>query len=101
MVKIYFDCERCGQPFDLEINPGDFKCSTLQDCEGSRECLYEYKKDVYCCGNDIQLKIYVRQGHDGDGDPACEILHKGLRNFRDDGNLNALARGLIQNYALV
>jgi hypothetical protein len=24
-TKLFFECENCGQPFDIEINSGDFK----------------------------------------------------------------------------
>ena len=80
-TKLYFECENCGQPFDIEISSGDFECI--------KECIYEFKSEFHCCGKNIEIKINVRQYPTGAYN-SHDIYYKGLRNLRTGDNFNGI-----------
>lgn len=78
-TKLYFECENCGQPFDIEISSGDFECI--------KECIYEFKSEFHCCGKNIEIKINVKR-YSAEEHSRHEIYYKGLRNLRIGGNFD-------------
>ncbi|MHB1696809.1 MAG: hypothetical protein ACYCSQ_01695 [bacterium] len=96
-AKLYFECEKCGQPFDIEINSGDFKCVKIYERETGQECIYEFKSKSYCCGKNIEIKIEIRQYPIGAYN-RHNISYKGLRNLRTGDNFNNVINGVCQKY---
>lgn len=85
--KLFFECEKCGQPFDIEIKAVDFKCQAIEGAE--LECSYEFKSNHYCCANNIEIKIHVWESSSGVYS-RHEIFQKGLVNFRTGDNFMAV-----------
>lgn len=97
-AKIFFECIRCGQPFDIEISQKDFKCKisdasnaskSCDSTETERKCIFEYITKSYCCGNEIELIISVSCDSAGNF-KDYDVSAKSLRNFRTDGNFKNL-----------
>lgn len=89
-AKLYFECENCGQPFDIEIDSGHFEYTETGEKGGretERDCAYEFKSESHCCGKNIEIKIFVRQYRTGT-DNRYDIYHRGLRNLRTGDNFN-------------
>jgi len=97
-AKIYFECEKCGQPFDIEINSGDFKYIETSEEENKRGCIYEFKSQSHCCGKDIDIKIHIIE-YRADGYSRHDISCKGLRNLRTDANFNRVVQAVCRNNA--
>jgi hypothetical protein len=97
-AKIYFECEKCGQPFDIEINSREFKY--IETYEQGNNCrrIYEFKSQSHCCGKDIDIKIHVIEYPVG-GYDQHEISYKGLRNLRTDANFNSIIKEVFRNHA--
>ncbi len=95
VAKLFFECEKCGQPFDLEINRGDFKKIITENKEFLKEYAYEFKREFYCCCKSIEIKISIRRNlneyekHD--------VYYKGLRNFRVGDNFNSVIKEACSN----
>ena len=87
--KLFFECEKCGQPFDFEINSGNFELVKTDKREAGQEYMYEFKNKFYCCCNNIEIKISI-QGNSSGGFNRNDISCRGLRNFRTDENFNAV-----------
>ena len=87
-AKLFYECIMCGTPFDIEIDAGNFKCAS-KDADGRGECLYEYKSNTYCCGNEIEIRIHVWSSQGG-GLIRHEITDKGLVNLRTENFENIL-----------
>ncbi len=84
-AKLYFECENCGQPFDIEINSGDFKCIEAGGSRAVSEQIYEFKSEFHCCGKTIELRIVIRK-YPGGAYKRHDAYHKGLRNLRTGDN---------------
>ena len=92
-AKLFFECERCGQPFDIEINSEDFKPARKDGLKTGREYIYEFKGEFHCCGKNIEIKISVTQYPTGEYD-RHEVYHRGLRNLRTDDNFNKIVNDI-------
>jgi hypothetical protein len=94
-TKLFFECENCGQPFDIEIKSGDFKPAKnggregKGDAETAREYIYEFKGEFHCCGKSIEIKISVLQYPTGAYN-RHDVCFRGLRNLRTDDNFNKI-----------
>ena len=87
--KLFFECEKCGQPFDFEINSGNFRLVMTNGQESGPECMYEFKSKFYCCCNNIEIKIRIWGNSSGEFHRR-DISCRGLRNLRTDENFNAV-----------
>ena len=94
-TKLFFECENCGQPFDIEINSGDFKPVKKGGREGkgnagaAQEYIYEFKGEFHCCGKNIEIKISVLQYPTG-AYKRHDVYCRGLRNLRTGDNFNKI-----------
>lgn len=98
-AKLYFECERCGQPFDVKINSSYFKCIEIYEREAGQERMYEFKSEFHCCGKDIEIKINVWE-YPGNGYNRHHIFHNGLRNLRTDDNFNRVINEVRQKLSV-
>lgn len=98
--KLFFECEKCGQPFDIVINSGDFKKIAKGKNDVHQEYIFEFKREFYCCGKSIEIKINILQ-HDSKASDKRKIIHetyhRGLRNFRTDDNFKAVIKEVCYN----
>ncbi len=99
-AKLFFECEKCGQPFDLAINRGDFKRITTENKELPKVYeyvyVYEFKREFYCCGKSIEIRISVQYNNVNEYEKH-DVSYKGLRNFRTDDNFDLLIKEVFSN----
>jgi hypothetical protein len=95
-AKLFFECEKCGQPFDLEINGGDFKRIAAENKESPKEYTHEFKREFYCCGKSIEIRISIRRNNFNEYE-THEVYYKGLRNFRTGDNFNSVIKEVCSN----
>ncbi|RZV39151.1 MAG: hypothetical protein EVJ48_05400 [Candidatus Acidulodesulfobacterium acidiphilum] len=96
VAKLFFECEKCGQPFDLAINRGDFKKIITENIESSKEYTHEFKRKFYCCGKSIEIRISIRRNNFNEYE-THEVYHKGLRNFRVGDNFDSIIKEVGSN----
>ncbi len=89
--KLFFECEKCGQPFDLSINKEDFKQIIDEHKESDKKYIYELKREFYCCGQIIEINIRIIANNLNKYE-IHQINHRGLRNFRTDENFAFLVK---------
>ncbi len=87
---LFFECENCGQPFDIEITSGNFRYIKIDEPEkAEQKYTYELRSEFYCCGKNIEIKINVKR-HSAEGHSRHELYCKGLRNLKISGDLDAI-----------
>jgi hypothetical protein len=95
-AKLFFECEKCGQPFDLAINGGDFKRIITENKESPKVYVYEFKREFYCCGKSIEIKISISSNNLNEYEKH-DVYYKGLRNFRTGDNFDLLIKEVFSN----
>ncbi|MGC8554609.1 MAG: hypothetical protein ACP5NA_03875 [Candidatus Acidulodesulfobacterium sp.] len=93
-AKLFFECEKCGQPFDLLINRGDFKLIITENKESPNTYVYEFNREFYCCGKSIEIKISIKRNNLNEYEKH-DVYYKGLRNFRTDDNFDSLIKEVL------
>ena len=90
-AKLFFECEKCGQPFDLSISGGDFKRITTENKKLPKAYVYEFKREFYCCGKSIEIKISIQRNNLNEYEKH-DVYYKGLRNFKTDDHFGSLVK---------
>ncbi len=79
-AKLFFECKKCGQPFDLERNRGNFKRIIMENKESPKVYVCEFKKEFYCCCKSIEIKISVRRNNLNEYEKH-DVYYKGVGKF--------------------